>query len=175
MHHFKMTTLKKYNLTSETIKFNPTLQFDGALWVLDSEKDQHGFDRTTLFTIIDETNEPIKIRIDWCNFSSTDTDFATLLISETDKLFFGARFFWGLIDLKNVETERQESCTMFWNFERHSDTIVVISELSAESMTINGESIDKVPIDPPFDSKDFEDKIEFTSPVYGPQTLKLKK
>ena len=64
---------------------------------------------------------------------------------------------------------------MFWNFERHSDCIVVISELSAESMTVNGETIDKVPIDPPFDSKDFEDKIEFISPVYGPQTLKLKK
>jgi hypothetical protein len=167
--------LKKYILTSETIKFDTTLQFDGALWILESENDQLGFDRTTLLTIIDETNEPINIRIDWYNQSSTDIDFSVLLISETDKLFFGARFFWGIIDLKNVETKRQESCTVFWNFKIYSNTIVVISEFSAESMSTNGETIDKVPIDPPFDSKVFDDKIEFISPVFGLQTLKLKK
>lgn len=172
---FKMTILHKYELISETIKFNPTLHFDNDLWILDAEKDEHGFDRTTLLTITNDKINPIKIRIDWCNFSTTDTDFSTLLISETNKLFFGARFFWGLIDLKIVKTERQESCSVFWNFERHSDCIVVISELSAESMTLHGETIDEVPIDPPFESKDYEDKIEFISPVYGQQTLRLKK
>ncbi len=175
IHHFKMTTLNKYKLTAETIKFTPSLQFDSDLLILDTETEKSEFDRTTYLTITDDKGKTIKIRIDWCNFSTTDTDFSTLIISETDKLFFGARFFWGIIDLKNIKIEKQENCVVFWNFEKHSNTIVVISELSAESMNFKGEFIDKVPIDPPFDSKDFDDRIEFNSPVYGQQTLKLMK
>ena len=74
---------------------------------------------------------------------------------------FGAKSFWGIIDLKYIKIDRQESCIEFWNFEKHSDSIVVITELTAESMTLQGETIDNVPIDPPYDSKDFEDRIEF--------------
>jgi hypothetical protein len=55
------------------------------------------------------------------------------------------------------------------------ERIVTITELTAESLTLQGDTIDNVPIDPPFESKDFADRIEFNSPVYGHQTLKLKK
>lgn len=167
--------MDKYNLTSETIEFDPTTSFEGDLYIRDTAKDKWEFDRTTLLTITDDTGKLIRIRVDWSNYSSTDRDFPTLLIPETDKLFFGAKSYWGIIDLKNIKIERQESCIEFWNFEKHSDSIVVITELTAESLTLKGETIDNVPIDPPFDSKDFEDRIEFNSPVYGQQTLKLKK
>ncbi|PKP34057.1 MAG: hypothetical protein CVT98_11065, partial [Bacteroidetes bacterium HGW-Bacteroidetes-15] len=71
--------------------------------------------------------------------------------------------------------DRLENCELFWTFEKHGDIIVVITELLAKSIDLNGEVIDEVPIDPPFESKDFKDRIEFQSPVYGRQTLKLLK
>ncbi|MFL5766000.1 MAG: hypothetical protein ACJ77K_18795 [Bacteroidia bacterium] len=165
--------MDKYNLTSETVEFDSKEPFEGDLHI--REEDKWEFDRTTLLTITDNNGKKIKIRVDWSNYSSTDTAFPTLIISETDKLFFGAKSYWGIIDLKEVKIDRQESCTEFWNFEKHSDSIVVIAELTAESLTLKGETIDNVPIDPPFDSKIFEDRIEFNSPVYGQQTLKLRK
>ncbi len=167
--------MNKYKLTAETTKFNPSIQFDSDLLILDTETENAGPDHTTYLTIEDNKGKTIKIRIDWCCFSATETDFSTLLISETDKLFFGARFFWGIIDLKQIKIEKQENCVVFWAFEKHFNTIVVISELSAESMDLKGEFIDKVPIDPPFDSKNYDDRIEFNSPVFGQQTLKLMK
>lgn len=166
---------EKYDLTSETIEFDSKIEFNGNLWVLDPEKGNNSYDRTTFLNITTGTDVRIHIRIDWCNYSITDSPFTTLLISETGKLFFAAKFFWGLIDLEKVSVIRQESCLDFWSFERSADTIVIITELAAESMTISGETIDKVPIDPPWESKDFEDRIEFDSPVFGQQTLKLKK
>lgn len=148
----------------------------GDLLIRDTEKDKWEFDRTTLLTIITSDKvKTIKIRIDWSNYSSVEIDFPTVLINETDKLFFGAKSFWGIVDLKNIKIDRQESCMEFWCFERHTDCIVVITELTAESLTLQGDTIDNVPIDPPFESKDSADRIEFNSPVYGQQTLKLKK
>ena len=172
---FLKDDLDTYNLTSETIEFDPTMSFVGDLLIRDTEKDKWEFDRTTLLTISGDKVKTIKIRVDWSNYSLTDTDFSTLLIPETDKLFFGAKSFWGIIDLKNIKINRQESCMEFLSFERHSDCIVAITELTAESLTLQGDTIDNVPIDPPFESKDFADRIEFNSPVYGQQILKLKK
>jgi hypothetical protein len=171
-----MTTLNKYDLVSETLEFDAEVKSDNSLRVLDAEKDKSDFhfDRTTLLTITDDKNKKIKIRFDWCNYSGTDRIFNTLLIPQTSKLFFGARFFWGVIDLQNPKVDRQEICAEFWNFERHADTIVVITELEAFALNLNGVTIDNVPIDPPFDTKNFDDRIEFESPVYGRQTLKLK-
>lgn len=164
----------EYNLTSETLKSDPTMSFMGDLLIGDTENDKWEFNRTTLLTITSDKVKTIKIRIDWSNYSSTDIDFPTLLVNEADKLFFGAKSFWGIVDLKSIKIDRQESCMEFWYFERHTNCIVVITELTAESLTLQGETIDNVPIDPPFESKEFSDRIEFNSPVYGQQTLKLK-
>ena len=92
----------------------------------------------------------------------------------TGSLFFGTGLSWGVINLNVLKTIRHESCEEFWYFTRHSDTIVVITELEAFALNLEGEIIDQVPIDPPFNSKDFEDRIEFESPVFGFQTLRLK-
>ena len=170
-----MAVENNYILASETIKFDSTVKFDSNIWVLDPEKDNSDFDRTTFLTITNSQNKKIKIRFDWCNYSTTDLGFTSLLISETNKLFFGARFFWGVIDLQNLKVDRQQHCAAFWSFTRHSETIVVTTELEALALDLIGATINSVPIDPPFDSKDFDDRIEFNSPVYGRQILKLKK
>lgn len=152
-----------------------TLKSNDDLWVLDPDVSKLGFDQTTFLTLTDKKRNNIQIRFDWCNYSTSKDGFAYLLISETNKLFFGARFFWGVIDLPKLEVYRQESCAQFWSLTRKSESIVVISELEALALSLDGITYDKVPIDPPFDSEGFEDRIEFDSPVFGRQTLKLKK
>jgi hypothetical protein len=161
-------------ISSETFDFNPQIELDNNLWILDKEGEENQFDRTTIINVIVNRNYTKKIRVDWCSFSSPETVLSTLFISETNKLFFGASCLWGIINLINWEIERQEHVQDFWSFERVGDTIVVIEELRAESFNLEARTIDKVPIDPPFESKDFDDRIEFDSPVYGKQTLKLK-
>ena len=45
----------------------------------------------------------------------------------------------------------------------------------AESTNLYAERIDNVPIDPPSETKEYEDRIEFDSPIFGKKTLKLYK
>ena len=168
-----MTTPNKYQLTKETFKFDKNFKNDFDIII--SEGDSQEFDRTTRLIITNDQEGKICFRVDWSNLSASDQDFATLIISETDKLFFGAKFYWGIIDLELKKIDRIENCELFWTFEKHGDIIVVVTELLAKSLDLNGEVIDQVPIDPPFESKDFKDRIEFQSPVYGRQTLKLLK
>ncbi len=151
------------NIISETSKYTSTIELEHSLLILDPEVNNtnSGFDKTTILTINDYQNQTIRIRFDWCNYSATEDQIELLTISEADKLFFGARFFWGVIDLKDLKVCKQEKCTLFWNFERHNSSIVVITELEAFSLDINGKTIDRVPIDPPFNSKNFDDRIEF--------------
>jgi hypothetical protein len=163
------------NISTETFNYNTNTELNNDLLILGKEGIENQFDRTTIINVTDNNGSVKTVRIDWCNLSSYNSEFTTLLIPETGKLFFGTRFMWGIINLENLEVERQEhSAETFWMFERHLDTIVVIEELSAKSLSLNGTQIHKVPIDPPFESEDFENRIEFDSPVYGKQTLKLK-
>ena len=53
--------------------------------------------------------------------------------------------------------------------------ILIYDDLYAESTDLKAKRIDNVPIDPPTESIDYEDRIEFDSPVFGKQTLRLKK
>ena len=167
--------MNSYIITSKTIHFDETLKSGNDLWLLDPDAGKLGFDRTTFFSIENGEGRNIQIRFDWCNYSTADQDISYLIVPESGKLFFGARFFWGVVDLLALKTDRQENCVQFWNFARQSDTIVVITESEALALSLNGTTIDKVPIDPPFDSKMFPDRIEFDSPVFGRQTLKLQK
>ncbi|MCI1265047.1 MAG: hypothetical protein LKG19_00635 [Saprospiraceae bacterium] len=167
-----MTVHKKYTVQLKTIEFDPEFKIDEDLYIADEDKINNNldFDKTTILTINDTQHKEIKIRVDWCNYS-TDMNFHTLLIEETDKLLIGPRFFWAVINLNYLRIERQEYCAMFWNFEKHSNTIIVTTELEALALDLNCETKDTVPIDPPFDIEYFENRIEFTSLTAGKQTL----
>jgi hypothetical protein len=158
----------KYSLDLETIDYQNAGSINSDLHLTEPQTE---FNKTTLIKISSDGGEKL-IRID-CSKRS-DNDFKHLIIEETYKLFFGASTFWGIIDYEKLRVERNETCIDFWNFEKHQNCIVVITELQAYSFKLNGEIIDSVPIDPPFESEDFTDRIEFFCPVYGRQTLKLK-
>lgn len=168
-----MTKQNTYEFKIQTLNFDQGFKKNVDIFVQESAG--HEFDRTTFVTITDEYERILCVRFDWCNLSTTEHEFAALIIPETDKLFFGSKFYYGIIDLKLKKIDVIENCTLFWNFEKHSNTIVVITELLALSLNLNGDVIDKVPIDPPFESKFFNDRIEFQSLVCGRQVLKLMK
>ncbi len=162
-----------YHLFTETTTFNSSIELSFDIHIQEKEIDAHGFDRTTILKLVDNEDRTIIIKIDWCNFSAVETPLETLIISETSNLFFGARFFWGIIDLKNLRVVRQDNCMAFWNFERLANTIIVITELEALALNLEGEVFHNVPIDPPFEYTSFEDRIEFSSSIFGKQILKL--
>jgi hypothetical protein len=168
-----MTPPNKYKNTIGTLKFDKNFKNDFDLIISEGNSDE--LDRTTVLTITNSQEKRVSVRFDWCNLSTKDHEFATLIITETDKLFFGTRFYWGIIDLKRKKIDRIENCLSFGKFEKHADVVVVITELLAVSLSLTGEEIDQVPIDPPFESKVFNDSIEFQSLVYGKQILRLLK
>ncbi len=102
-----------------------------------------------------------------------ENDF--LFIPETNLLFYRGIIEWCAFDLTKKSIIRNESATQLPFIERRNNVVVIYDDLYAESVDLNAERIDNVPIDPPTESVDYEDRIEFDSPVFGKQTLKLHK
>ncbi|WP_417352873.1 hypothetical protein [Flavobacterium alkalisoli] len=95
-------------------------------------------------------------------------------VEETNMLFFRSVYQWGVIDISNKKLKRHEEAFDFPFFYKENGFVLVLDELYAESVTFNGDFIDRVPIDPPYEMEEFDDRIEFTSDVSGHQVLKIK-
>ncbi|WBX72993.1 hypothetical protein PG913_08815 [Tenacibaculum pacificus] len=102
-----------------------------------------------------------------------ESDF--LFIPETNFLFYRGNIEWCAFDLTNKSVVRNENATQLPFLERRNNVILIYDDLYAESTDLKAERIDNVPIDPPTESIDYDDRIEFDSPVFGKQTLKLIK
>ncbi len=98
-----------------------------------------------------------------------------LFIPETNVLFYRGIIEWSAFDLTKKSIVRNESATQLPCFERRNNVVIVYDELYAESVDLKAKQIDKVPIDPPTELVEYDDRIEFDSLVYGKQILKLKK
>jgi hypothetical protein len=98
-----------------------------------------------------------------------------LFIPETNVLFYSGNIEWSAFDLTSKNTVRNESATQLPYIERRNNIVLIYDDLYAECTNLKAERIDNVPIDPPTESVDYEDGIEFDSPVFGKQILKLTK
>lgn len=58
--------------------------------------------------------------------------------------------------------------------ERKGNYVLILDDLKAESTNLNADTIHSVPIDPPTESKDLGDTIEYNSPIFGFQVLRTK-
>ena len=103
----------------------------------------------------------------------SENDF--LFVPETNILFYRGMIKWCAFDLTNKCVIRNESATQLPFIERRNNVILIYDDLYAESTDLRAERIDNVPIDPPTESIDYDDRIEFESPVFGKQILKLSK
>lgn len=115
----------------------------------------------------------LTIRFDWKEDKGIkESDF--VYIPESSTIFFTSQNQWGAIDLETKTIKRQEQSTWKPTIERKGDFILIEDDLTAESTRLNGDRIHSVPIDPPTELEEFEDRIEYNSPVFGRQVLKTK-
>lgn len=113
------------------------------------------------------------IKFEWKEDSGIEeADF--LYISETSTLFFRSENQWGAIDIKKKILKRHENSRWFPLIEKRDEYVLIEDDLRAESTRLNGDKIHSVSIDPPTEAKEFEDRIEYNSPVFGKQVLKVK-
>ena len=90
-----------------------------------------------------------------------------LLIPETIFLFYKRECEWSAFDLKNGIEKRNEHATYMHFIKRKTNVVLIYDELYVECTDLVATQIDRVPIDPPTDVIEFENRIEFDSPVYG--------
>jgi hypothetical protein len=132
-------------------------------------------DKVTNYSLvtIEAGNYKTKIRFDWKEDKGIkESDF--LYVPEARTIFFRSQNQWGAIDLESKTMKRHESSLWMPTIERKRDFILVQDDLTAESTRLNGERIHSVPIDPPTEAKEFEDRIEYNSPIFARQILKTK-
>jgi hypothetical protein len=115
----------------------------------------------------------IRIKFEWKEANTFDnSDF--LYIPETNILFFRSQNQWGAIDLEHKSLKRHESAMWMPYIQRTDKYVLIEDDLRAESTKLNGEMIDSVPIDPPTESVEFDDRIEYQSPIFGRQILRTR-
>lgn len=116
----------------------------------------------------------IKIRFDWKEQNNDLSEEDFLYIPETTILFFKSRNQWGAIDISSKTLKRHEDATWVPWIERKGNYVLILDDLKAESTNLNADTIHSVPIDPPTESKDLGDTIEYNSPIFGFQVLRTK-
>lgn len=114
------------------------------------------------------------VKFEWVadKYEMDEDDFC--FIPETGILFFRSLYQWGVIDIKNKSLKRHEYAHDLPVIYKENDFVLIHDELYAESVRFNGDKIDNVPIDPPYEMKEYEDKIEYTSDIFGHQILKTR-
>jgi hypothetical protein len=117
------------------------------------------------------------LRIEWASdYSARDLDESDfLLIPETETIFFRTLYQWGVVDVRRAELVRHEKAMYKPFIGRFGNSVVIQDELQAESADLCGRHVHSVPIDPPWDAVEYEDRIEYDCPVYGRQVLRLIK
>jgi len=121
-------------------------------------------------------NNGIKTRIKFELSKENEIDESDFLfVPETNLLFYRGKIEWCAFDLTNKTVKRNESATQLPFIERRQDIILIYDDLYVEFTDLKADKIDNVPVDPPTESLEFEDRIEFNSPVFGKKILKMKK
>jgi hypothetical protein len=119
-------------------------------------------------------NYNVSVKFEFKEDYSKPAEDDFLFIPETDTLFFRSTHQWGAIDLKNKHLKRHEWALNFPFLYKEENFVLIHDELYAESVTFNGDLIDHVPIDPPYEMEEFEDRIEYKCEIFGHQILKTR-
>jgi hypothetical protein len=117
----------------------------------------------------------LKVKFEWKEDAEDLEETNFIFVPETNMLFFRSFYQWGAIEMEAKILKRHESAFCFPNIEHKQSFILIEDDLYAESCKLNGDKIDNVPIDPPWEVQEFEGRIEYNSPVFGHQILKTNK
>lgn len=114
----------------------------------------------------------VKIKFEWLEYEVALDEADFLFINETNLLFFRSTYQWGVIDIQNKSLVRHEEAYYEPFISKEDKFILIYDEMEVQSTRYNGETIDKVPVDLPYDEKALDGRIEFTSGIFGYQVLK---
>ncbi|PXY45046.1 hypothetical protein DMB68_10055 [Flavobacterium hydrophilum] len=114
----------------------------------------------------------LKVKFEWKEKAENLNEINFVFIPETKMIFFRSVHQWGAIEIETKTLKRHEDAFNFPFIEHKQNFILVEDELYAESCKLNGDKIDNIPIDPPWEVQEFQDRIEYDSPVFGHQILK---
>jgi len=114
----------------------------------------------------------LKIKFEWKEAPENLNDTNFVFVPETNMIFFRSVNQWGAIETETKTLKRHEDAFNFPLIEHKQSFILIEDELYAESCRLNGDKIDNVPIDPPWEVQEFQDRIEYNSPIFGHQILK---
>ncbi|WP_445455561.1 hypothetical protein [Flavobacterium sp. HNIBRBA15423] len=103
------------------------------------------------------------------------TDFNFYHIEDTNLLFFRFVYQWGIIDLKTRKLKRNitDMSVDFPFFYFHENCILIVDDLFAETITLDGFTIDRIGNEQPHEITEFKDYFEFD--IIGVEKRKLMK
>lgn len=119
-------------------------------------------------------DKQLKVKFEWKERFEYLDELNFIPVPETEMVFFRTANQWGAIDTANKLLKRHEEALCFPYIEHKKNFVLIEDELYAESCRLNGDRIDNVPIDPPWEFREYVDRIEYESLVYGHQILKIK-
>ncbi len=121
---------------------------------------------------ISTEHHSLVIKFEWKEHDEvTENNF--LFIPETITVIVSTTNQWVVFDLAQKQIIRHESAYWSPTIQRRADVIIIEDDLKAESVDLHCRTIDSVPIDPPTESREYHDRIEYNSPIYGKQVLRL--
>lgn len=103
------------------------------------------------------------------------TEFNFYHIRNTNLLFFRFVYQWGIIELKTRKLKRNitDMSLDFPFFYFHENCILIVDDLFAETITLDGDTIDRIGNEQPHEVTEFEDYFEFD--IIGVEKRKLMK
>ncbi len=130
---------------------------------------------TTKFKTIVELHTESKVTVInllWSNSANLNSiSFKWLEPEET--LFIGAGEVSAVIDIHTRKIKQINYPMLFWTWKEVDNFILELTETECRLFTRNGNYIDEVPVDPPYEYELKKNHIEFNSIVMGKHIIKL--
>lgn len=127
------------------------------------------------FEFEENPNFKLSAKIFLNEYTSDVTEFNFCHFKNTNLLFFRFVYQWGIIDLKAKKIKRNTTDMLldFPFFYLHENCILIVDDLFAETITFDGETIDRIGNEQPYEITEFEDYFEFD--ILGLPKRKLMK
>lgn len=116
----------------------------------------------------------IRIKFEWIFDREEIREEDFCFVESTGMLFFRSINQFGIIDVVNKCLKEHKEAHWCPFISKYNTFVLVEDDLSAKSFTLQGKLIDEVPLDPPYEMQEFEDRLEYTCDIHGHQVLKTR-
>ncbi|WP_202703562.1 hypothetical protein [Flavobacterium sp. UGB4466] len=159
-------TIRNYTIAQKSEKFDIRVPCDSSVELkfsyVDFETEENPKKKLTVKFALNQSNDEL-------------SEFNFVYFKNTDLIFFRYTYQWGIIDFKTKQLKRNiiDKSLDFPFFYLHDNCILVIDDSFAETITFDGETIDKISNEQPHEMNEHEDYFEFD--IIGIEKRKLSK